>query len=108
MPRLSLLTLLLAGPLLAQPQSLPIARDGKALVPVVVAADASPRVKQAATDLATYLGKIAGARFEVATGDGTTGIAVGLPKSFPKLGHQDKWARPTAEERENYFITTQK
>ena len=108
MRRLSLLALFLAGPLLAQPQSLPIARDGKALVPVVVAADASPRVKQAATDLATYLGKIAGARFEVATGDGTTGIAVGLPKSFPKLGHQDKWARPTAEERENYFITTQK
>jgi Domain of unknown function (DUF4838) len=108
MLRLSLLALLAAGPALAQPQPIQLARDGKALVPVVVARDASPRVKQAAGDLAMYLGKMTGARFEVATGDGTTGVAVGLPGQFPALGHKDRWAKPTVEEREDYFIDTRK
>src|SRR5688572_9097038 len=85
---------LFAVPAVAAPTPVAVARGGKPLLPVVVAADATPRVKAAAADLAAYLGKMAGAKFEVATGDGKTGLAVGLPAHFPALPFQDKWAKP--------------
>jgi hypothetical protein len=105
---LSFAVLLLAGPLFAQPQRLQITKDGKALVPVVIASDASPRIKQVASDLAAYLGKMAGTKVEVTVGDGTTGIAVGLPRQFPKVAGEKQRDRSTAEEREDYSIQTRK
>ncbi|WP_223911151.1 DUF4838 domain-containing protein [Geobacter sp. AOG1] len=54
-------------------------------MPVVISWDASDRVQRAAQQLADYLGKISGAHFEVVAGDGTSGIAVGLPGQFPKV-----------------------
>ncbi|HUT32306.1 MAG TPA: DUF4838 domain-containing protein [Planctomycetota bacterium] len=93
---------LLAG----APEGVQLARDGKALMPVVVADGASDRVRQAATELASYLGKIAGAMFEVKAGDGRTGIAIGLPVQFPASPFGGQWAKPAIAEREDYLIRT--
>ncbi|HJZ60085.1 MAG TPA: DUF4838 domain-containing protein, partial [Gemmataceae bacterium] len=83
-----------------------LATGGKPQLPIIVVADAPPRVRQAAADLAAYLGKIAGGPFEVKPGDGAAGIAVGLPAHFPMLRDHDRWAKPTAADRENYLIRT--
>ena len=62
-----------------------LAADGKVLQPVVVAEGASERVQQAAKTLAECLGQISQAEFQVATGDGSTGIAVGTVGDFPAI-----------------------
>ncbi len=90
----------------AAPETAVLARDGKALCPVVVAGDASERVRKAAGELATLLGRIAGAPFEVTSGDGAVGIAVGLPAHFPASPFRGLWAAPAVEEREDYRILT--
>src|SRR5262245_1389762 len=89
---------------LAQPPAASLAKNGKALVPVVVAKDASERVRQAAENLAAYFGKMGGAKFDVVTGDGTMGIVVGLPGQFPKVNVQPKWLKPDITQRENYLL----
>lgn len=48
-------------------QTPPLAREGRALATVVLAATASPAERTAAEELALYLNRITGARFEVAT-----------------------------------------
>ena len=102
-PFLSLLVLSLGSlSLTAAPAT--IARGGKAEAQVVIAAKAGPRVQKAATDLATMLGRITGGTFEVAVGDGTRGLAVGLPTDFPALPFKERWAKPTVEQRENYIL----
>src|SRR5262249_29695083 len=73
---------------------------------IVIAANASPAVKQSASEIATFLGKITGGTFEITAGDGTTGIALGLPSQFPALPFKDRWANPKVEERENYLLRT--
>jgi hypothetical protein len=67
----------------AKPAELPVAADGKALVPVVISEKASPAMKQVANELAGYLGQITGAKFEVAAGDGSKGIVLGTLAEFP-------------------------
>ncbi len=74
----------LGGPSYAQ-----ISSDGQALMDVVVGQDASRRTRDAARDLADYLGRITGGEFQVVTGDGTNGLAVGNFKDFPNLGLND-------------------
>lgn len=81
-----------------------LARNGKALLPVVVGKDASPRVRQAADTLAVYLGKISGARFTVMEGDGTSGIAVGIATRFPRLPYRDQWRPVEVTKREDYLL----
>lgn len=106
MTRLPLLALLAVAAAAPAAETVRLAADGKPLVPVVVSKDASPRIREAAGELAAYLGKMSGARFEVATGDGTTGLAVGLPGQFPALPFKDKWAKPAVAEREDYLLRT--
>ena len=67
-----------------------IAADGKARMPVVVGAQASERVRAAAGQLADYLARIAGAKFEVVTGDGATGLAVGVAGKLAVKGIADR------------------
>ena len=69
--------LLTGGAVSADAPETRLASDGKALVPVVVADSAPGRVRDAGRTLAAYLGRIAGAKFEVVSGDGKSGIAVG-------------------------------
>lgn len=63
--------------------TLPLARNGRALLPVVISPQASESTKAAAAELATYLQRISGAHFEVKTGDGTIGIVLGTVREFP-------------------------
>ncbi|MGB9642261.1 MAG: DUF4838 domain-containing protein [Candidatus Ratteibacteria bacterium] len=60
-----------------------IAANEKALVPVVISEHASENIKKLANELIEYLNKISGAKFEIKTGDGSTGIIVGTIEEFP-------------------------
>lgn len=82
----------------------PVASEGKALMPIVVAAKAGDTTHKIATRLADYLGRISEAKFEVVTGDGTTGIAVGLPGDFTPLPFQTLWDAKDSTRREDYLL----
>lgn len=60
-----------------------LAQNGRALMPIVVAADASEGVKALAEEVRGYLSRIAGAEFKVETGDGKSGIVLGTLAQFP-------------------------
>ncbi|MHC4250950.1 MAG: DUF4838 domain-containing protein, partial [Planctomycetota bacterium] len=80
-----------------------LASGGRSLVPVVVGAKASERVRAAAGTLAEYLGRISGAEFAVETGDGRSGIAVGLLEDFAR--HPMRIAFETGPfKRERYIL----
>lgn len=88
----------------APPVAVRIASGGQAQQPVVVSEAASPRVQKAASTLAHYLQRITGAPFEIRTGDGTAGIAVGLAADFQRLPSPEAWRAPRATQRENYLL----
>jgi len=69
----------------AAPPTVQLAQGGRAVLPVVVAPGASETVRGLAAGLADYLGRISGARFEIATGDGRPGLALGTAADFPAL-----------------------
>lgn len=81
-----------------------LARDGSALQTVIVAEDASERIRRTAATLAEYLRRISGAPFQVAVGDGAAGVAVGLPAHFPDLSLTGEWLHPGPLERERYLL----
>src|SRR4051794_32459534 len=89
-----------------QPKTAPtaLAADGKPLVPVIVAKNTSERVRLAARTLADYLGRISGAKFAVETGDGTTGVVVGLPEQFPALALKNPWDPKDPTQSEDYLL----
>ena len=60
-----------------------LADGAQAKVPVVISAKASDGTKAVAAELAEYLGKISGAKFEVMAGDGSAGIVLGTLAEFP-------------------------
>jgi hypothetical protein len=72
-----------ADPGHAQTKGLPLATGGKALQPVVISTRATQRTSDAAQELARYLERMTGARFEVTTGDGSAGIVLGTIDEFP-------------------------
>jgi len=110
MRRRSFLTLLLSSPLGAaarngqRVESVQLARAGRIVLPVVIGADATPRVRQAAQELAQVLGKMTGSTPAVTTGDGTRGIVLGLPGQFPALGRATVHASRFA--REDYWLSS--
>src|SRR5207302_10437711 len=61
-----------------------LATKGQALLPVVISAQASDTTRMVAAELADYLGKISGARFEVRMGAGATGVVLGTLAEFPQ------------------------
>ncbi len=69
-----------------------LAAGGKALMPVVVHAEAGTREREIAAELAGYLQRMSGAAFKVTAGDGKTGIVVGTIGQFPVAD----WAGPPA------------
>lgn len=81
-----------------------LAAGGRALLPVVVPARPSERVRRAASILADYLGRISGATFAVEAGDGRAGIAVGLARDFPVLDLQSFWDGKDPTHREDYLL----
>lgn len=85
-----------------------LARAGKTSVPVICAKDATIRVRNAGADLATYLGRMSGAEFAARTGDGTKGIAVGLPVDFPSLNLGQTLEVRKIADREAYILRSHK
>jgi hypothetical protein len=65
-------------------EGLRLAGDGKALLPVVISKQAADSTRRIARELADYLARITGARFEVQVGDGSRGIVLGTLAEFPQ------------------------
>jgi hypothetical protein len=83
----------------------PLATNGAAAIPVVVAAKASPDVRDAAQTLVKYLGQISDAKFTLSTGDGTSGIAVGVAADFPNVAAAGELpASNDLTRREDYLL----
>ena len=61
-------------------------------------------MREYAAVLAEYLGRIAGARFEVTQGDGQTGVAVGVSGDFPALRLEGHWQAGGPGEDEQYLL----
>ena len=62
-----------------------LARDQRALLTVTIGTGVSPSTKAAAAELAEYLGRMSGAEFKTAVGDGSRGIVLGCPADFARL-----------------------
>ena len=60
-----------------------LARNGKALAPIVISDKASTQTKLVAEELKKYLDAMSGASFQIQTGDGTSGIVLGNQSEFP-------------------------
>ncbi len=88
----------------ATPIKIILAEKSKALYPVVISENASALTKANAAKLADYLGKIAGAKFLVETGDGTRGIALGLAADFPTLKMASTFNPSDLLKREEYLL----
>jgi len=95
---------LMTGSGCVQAESARLAGGGQALMPIIVAPDASETVRAAAADLAEYLGRIAGAQFEVTEGDGSSGIVLGTAAQFPALAAGAEFAPGDALRREEYLL----
>ena len=106
---IAFLTALLPAPVsaLCAIVSTPLAEYGRALEPIVVSANANAEAKGAADTLADYLGRISGARFEVKTGDGESGIVVGRAEDFPKLKTGVAFHPSDAMRGEEYLLRSQ-
>ena len=103
LPFISFMMLCLASPSLAA-ESLSLAKDGRALVGIVVSEKASDRVSKAARTLSIYFERISGAKFEVSTGDGATGIAIGRSGDFPALPFKDLFDLKDPTRTEDYLL----
>lgn len=99
---LALLLSLSAGAL--TPGAATLSVRGKARLAVVVAPRASPRVKAAAAVLIEHLGRITGADFKLAAGDGTSGLALGKAGDFPALGLDAALEWEGLARRERYLL----
>ena len=84
-----------------------LSQNGTALQKIVIAANASERTRKAAETLTHYLSRITTATFTVETGDGLTGIAVGLSSDFPALKLQTLFAPRETLRREEYLLRSQ-
>ena len=80
-----------------------LAKEGKALLKVTVAEKASPTTLSLAEELAEYLSKISGAKFDTETGDGSAGLILGLPENFSALPFEWTFEK-TPFTREHYLI----
>jgi hypothetical protein len=95
-------------PALAKPASLTLAEDGKAQLPIIVSSKASAATIAIAAELADYLTRIAGAKFEVTTGDGARGIVLGTLAEFPNPTLTEPLAiRNTYDGKEAFVIRTE-
>jgi hypothetical protein len=93
----------------AEPPGLRLAADGKAAMPVIISDQTSAKTRGIAEELARYLSRISGARFEVQTGDGKRGIVLGTLAEFPhpELARGLE-IRNTFDGKEAYAIRTEK
>jgi hypothetical protein len=81
-----------------------IVKGDKTAARIVISPTASPRIKEAAATLATYLQRISGAKFDQTAGDGTTGIVVGLASDFPVIKDIKPFDPKDPTQREDYIL----
>ncbi len=102
-----LIVFVISGSLvMAAPSEVRLASNGEAHVDVVVSEGASERVRDAANELAQQLERISGAAFDVTTGDGRVGLAVGTYRDFPDLGLEDRFDPDEPTRQEEYVLRT--
>jgi hypothetical protein len=89
---------------LAAATEVPLAHEGRACLPIVVATHASSSTQHTAENLARQLERISGAGFTVTNGDGTAGIAVGQARDFPALAVKVDWPSTDPTKREDYLL----
>jgi hypothetical protein len=77
---------------------------GRTRQAIVVSPQASADVQAAAATLADYLGRISGAKFDVRTGDGASGIVVGRAADFPALQIDPPFNPADPTRREEYVL----
>lgn len=87
-----------------QAVSVRLANGKRALLPIIVSTTASERVKAAAATLADYLQRISDAHFEVQSGDGKSGVAVGVASDFPQLTFATTLSATDTAQREDYIL----
>ena len=104
LPAFLAFVLLQAQALAGETPATRIAAGGQPVLPVVVAKDASARVRQGARTLADYLGKMSGGTFAVKDGDGRVGLAVGRFDDFPNLASQVPAATKEPTASEDYLL----
>ncbi len=83
-----------------------LASGGRAHFAVVVSPEASPRVREAAGELADYLGRISGAEFLLQQGPADRGVAVGVFRDFPELDAAHDFHPDDIGRRETYRLRT--
>ena len=88
----------------SKPPEVQLARNGKPSLGIVVGPRASPASRTQANVLGDYLGRISGGRFQVAEGDGRTGIAVGCVGEFPALRLDADFRSNGLAAREQYVL----
>lgn len=103
---ITLLLVLIGGQIAhaADAVSITLAEAGKSRHALVVSPTASEAIKVHAKTLSDMLEKITGARFELQTGDGQSGIALGTASDFPELKRQALFDAKDATRREEYLL----
>lgn len=101
-----LMPLTMADSAASAPVEVQIAAGGDARHDVVVADTAGEGTRRAAAELARYLGRISDAAFSVRTGDGTSGVAVGVFSDFPHVTTGIKFAPDDPLKRDEYVLRT--
>lgn len=86
------------------PGSVMLATNGRAQLDIVVSTSATPRVESAARTLAQQLERITGAPFKLSTGDGASGVAIGVAGDFPRLGLDGRLDQSGLARREQYLL----
>jgi Domain of unknown function (DUF4838) len=81
-----------------------LSNSGSALYPIVISPTASAAIKTDANTLASYLQKITGGTFQVTTGDGSTGIALGTFADFNLPDAKNLWTIDDPFQWDNYII----
>ena len=89
------------------PGTVCLAVGQQANMPIIIGEKASERVKKAAATLADVLKRISGATFVVKTGDGSSGIVLGIPSDFAKLPIKPEFTGG-AYGREDYLLLSRK
>lgn len=85
-----------------------LAENGRALLPIVIATNATPSTKAVANELASYLQRITGAPFEVTAGDGARGIVLGTINEFPSRAMAKSLeVRNTYDGREAFVVRSE-
>ncbi|NLF22392.1 MAG: DUF4838 domain-containing protein [Lentisphaerae bacterium] len=88
----------------ASPTPVQLARDGQALIPVVLSEQASPQVRELAVTLTNLLTRMSGATFAVTNGPGPGGLLLGVASNFPALAAGHVFAPADPLQREAYLL----